>query len=95
MTELHHLNELEVPSLQSRKYTDGDYVVGKLVYNFGTTKEIEKLFVGIIVKCKRCKRKLQYEINFIRKQSVVSADGEVMHYFIFPHITDEWFLDRK
>ncbi len=77
------------------KYTDGDYVVGKLVYNFNTTKETEKLFVVIIVKCRCRTHKLQYEINFLRKQPAVSVDGEAMHYFTFPHIKDERFLHRE
>ncbi len=88
-------SDISVTEANPEKDTDGDYVVGKLVYNFGTTKEIEKLFVGIIVKCRCRKRKLQYEINFLWKQLAASVDGEVMHNFTFPRIKDEGFLNRE
>ncbi len=87
--------EISVTEAPPEKYSDGDYVVGKLVYNFGTAKEIEKQFVGIIVKCSCGKNQQQYEVNFLRKQRAVSVDGEVHHYFTFPCIQDKWFLDGE
>lgn len=84
----------QVKEVEEQVIGMGDYVVGKLLYNFGTRKQYEKHFVGKVLRCEVGKLRQQYEISFLRKQSAVSTDGDKNFYFIFPNIVDKWLLDR-
>ncbi len=75
---------------------EGDYIVGQLIYNFGTRKEFERKFVGKVMRCKAGRQKEQYEVSFLRKKKVLDkVDGEtIYHHFEYPNIQDIWLLNQ-
>lgn len=74
----------------------GDFIVGKLIYDFGTRKESEKRFIGQIIACDVGREKNQYKASFLRKviskSTVSDEEPEYRYNFIFPNIADEWLL---
>lgn len=71
-----------------------DYVIGKLIYNFGTRKEFEKMFVEWVMKTRAGKQKLQYEVSFLRKNRTITVDGDEEFFFTYPVLKDKWILNR-
>ena len=70
-----NLNSMKNATTQD-EFAEGDFVVTKMIYNFGTKKQFEKRFVGVILRMKTGRQKQQYEISFLRKQKSLSIDCE-------------------
>lgn len=50
-----------------------DYVVGKLIYNYETRKEVEKLFIAQVEKLNMERQNNQIKLKFLKK--VVGIQG--------------------
>lgn len=70
----------------------GDFVVDRLIYNFGTRKKRQKTFIGQILRSQADRLNDQYEVSFLRKTRISNDENEAENYFIFPNITDTWLL---
>lgn len=64
-----------------------DYVVSKLIYNFGTRKEVEKFFVAQVEKLDVGRQNNQIKLKFLKKV-IASKDDQIKTYFTFPSIPD-------
>lgn len=93
--EVPPVQALPVENSSQEVIKEGDYVIGKLIYNFGTRREFEKKYVGVVLLKQKRRPGIQYEVSFLRKQKLVLVDGEESHYFIYPNIPDKWQLDRE
>lgn len=72
---------------------ENDYVIGKMIYNFGTKKEYEKRLVGRIKRMHTGWRNSQYEVTFLRKESIMSADGDEQWHFVYSTFEERRLLD--
>lgn len=83
-----------------REIERNDWVIGEMIYNFGTKKQFKKRFLGLVVQVLECNTRRaesehQYEVSFLRKQSMVDKDGNGQYIFTYPpNIIDKWILDR-
>lgn len=71
----------------------GDYITGKMIYDFGTRKQSEKKFVGMVIKDKAGRNKNRIEVSYMRKTRLVNTESEVTYYFTYPNIKDQWVID--
>lgn len=71
----------------------GEYVVGQLIYYFGTKKECNKNFVGQIIRTDSGKFRDKLEVKFMRKVRMSNIDQEAEYHFVFPNINDTWHLE--
>lgn len=59
---------------------EGDFVVGKLVYDFGTSKESWKYFLGRVALCRAGRMNDQYEVHFLRKTRVITDKRDFLFH---------------
>lgn len=71
----------------------GDFVVSKLIYNYGTRKEVEKQFVAQVEKLKAGRRNDQIKLKFLKKNTISNYDGQIT-YFTFPTIPDIFLVSK-
>lgn len=70
----------------------GEFAIGKMIYNFGTTKECERRFVGQVCRTKCGRLADQFEISFLRKKRTLDSNGDAVYHFEFPCIEDKWMV---
>ncbi len=94
LTELLSDEEDGTGCVQSEEieYRKDDFILGKMIYNFGTSKETEKKFVGQITAKAAGDR---FQVSFLQKKTALKADvNEPGRFFVFPNIVDKWTLTR-
>lgn len=73
--------------------TCGDFVITKLIYNFGTRKETEKKFIGRVELVNTGRQRDQYEIKFLKKVVKQSDNDDAEQCnFVFPTIPDQYLV---
>ncbi len=84
-----HVDEvLATPLLEKN-----DFVVSKLIYNYGTRKEVEKQFVAQVEKLKAGRRNDQIKLKFLKKNTMSNYEGQIT-YFTFPTIPDIFLVSK-
>lgn len=74
-------------------FEENDFVIGKMIYNYGTRKETTRLFVGRINATKCGRENKQFEVSFLRKKRSIDVNGDSTYHFEYPSISDRWLLD--
>lgn len=87
-----HLGEENAPPLNVKV---DDYVLCKLIYNFGTKKETQKLFIGKIEQINAGRNSDQCEVLFLhKKSSQTDADTSPNYYFVYQTIPDRFLVGK-
>lgn len=81
-------DEEMVRNLPNSECKEGDLIIGRLFYNFGTKRETRKQFVNFVLRTKTGRGKSQTDVNFLRKQKVADADCNLHYNFVYP--VDSW-----
>lgn len=72
-----------------------DYVLCKIVYNFGTKKGTYKLFIGKVEQINVGRRSDQCEVLFLpKKSSRIEGDQSTKCYFVYPTIPDRFLIGK-
>jgi hypothetical protein len=92
--QVYDVQEEAAPSVELCEYEPkvGDYVISTLVYNFGTRKEFEKKYVGVVTLTNTGRQKDQFEISFLRKQKSTDSDGNECYFYKYPPILDKYLV---
>jgi len=87
-------NRTEASDFSQETYKEGDFILAKLIYNFGTKKETEKIFLGQIDECKMGRYGSGFKVEFLRKARTLTLDGEGQYYFVSPALKDSFTIER-